>query len=98
MKALDALTGPLDRLPMFASDREIAEALVGKSAAGAWLTRLPTLEAKAGFPKVDAFHGGRPVPLVRLFYRNYLHLPDDMKGVPDGGEDEGAWKKSRRRA
>lgn len=98
MRSADALTGPLDRLPMFASDREIAVAIVGRKAAADFLARLPTLEKMPGFPKVDPVHGGRAVPLVRLFYRQYLRLPDDMKGLPDGEEDEAAWKRSRRRA
>ena len=89
----------LDRLPMFASDAELAEAIVGKKNARQWLLYLPALEAKAGFPKVDEIHGGRPVPLVRLFYINYLRMPGDMKGAPDGVDDEAAWnRKARERA
>jgi hypothetical protein len=90
---------PLDSLPLFASDQAIAEAIVGKKDAKKWLLdRLPTLESKIGFPKIDPVHGGRAVPLVRLFYQNYLRLPEDMKGPPDGEEDETAWNRSRRRA
>lgn len=93
-----AILSALDRLPMFAGDREIAEAIVGKKNAGQWLGKLPVLEAKLGFPKVDDFHGGRPVPLVRLFYINYLRLPADMKGAPGGEADPSAWnRKSRMR-
>ncbi len=90
---------PLDTLPVFATDQEIAIALVGKSNADQWRkTRLPALEKIPGFPKVDQMHGGRPVPLLKLFYDNYFHLPKSGKGVPDGEEDEGAWKRPRRRA
>ena len=89
---------PLDALPLFASDQAIAEAIVGKKDARKWISdRLPALEGK-GFPKVDPIHGGRPVPLVRLYYQNYLRLPADMAGAPSGVEDESAWKRSRRRA
>lgn len=89
---------PLDHLPLFASDDAIAEALVGKRAAAKWLRdKLPALETK-GFPGVDPIHGGRPVPLVRLYYQNYLRLPADLRGARDGDEDESAWKRSRRRA
>lgn len=91
----DDLSGPLDRLPLFASDEQLAEAIVGKKAARDWLKRLPTLEAKAGFPAPDPVHGGRPVALVRLFYRNYLHLPASGRGAPDGPEDESAWARRR---
>ena len=89
----------LDDLPLFASDRQIAEAVVGKDAAGKWLKeRLPRLAQLPGFPPIDPVHGGRPVDHVKLFYANYLNLPADGRGLPDGREQEGEWKRSRRRA
>lgn len=89
----------LDDLPMFASDEDIATALVGKDAASKWLReRLPVIQSKPGFPPIDDFHGGRPVPLVKRFYENYLGLPADGHGKPDGREDENAWRKPRHRA
>lgn len=89
---------PLDALPLFASDMDIAVAIVGKKDASKWIVdRLPALESKVGFPKIDPIHGGRAVPLVRLFYQNYLRLPKDGKGPADGVEDESAWTRSRRR-
>ncbi|QND51540.1 hypothetical protein HB779_06220 [Phyllobacterium sp. 628] len=82
---------PFSGLPLFASDAEIAEAIVGKKAAQRWLKeRLPTISGKPGFPKVDDFHGGRPVPLVRVFYETYLGITTGTSGLPDGGE--GVWK------
>jgi hypothetical protein len=93
------MPSPLDALPVFASDFDIAVALVGKKAAPDWIrSRLPAIEKVPGFPKVDALHGGRPVPLVKLFYENYLRLPASGSGLPDGDEDEGAWKRPRRKA
>jgi hypothetical protein len=98
-RALPAAPLRLDDLPMFASDRAIAEALVGRDAAEKWMVeRLPTLASKPGFPPIDPFHGGRPVPLVKLFYANYLRLPAGGAGAPDGPEDEASWTRSRRRA
>lgn len=89
----------LDDLPLFATDEAIAEAIVGKKAAPKWLAeRLPTLASKPGFPPIDPFHGGRPVPLVRRFYANYLGMPASGNGACDGKEDESAWRGSRRRA
>lgn len=89
----------LDSLPMFASDQEIAVALVGKKEASQWLkSRFPAIEKIPGFPKVDPAHGGRPVPLVKIFYENYLHVPKSGQGLPDGEEDESAWKRSKRKA
>ncbi|WP_244483916.1 hypothetical protein [Rhizobium sp. Root482] len=85
---------PFWRLPMFAKDLELAEAIVGKSEAAKWVKeRLPTLAVKPGFPPVDAFHGGRPVPLVRMFYQSYLGVATGMVGSPDG--EEGQWSRLR---
>lgn len=90
--------GPLDLLPLFASDLEIAEAIVGKKFAKEWVkTRLPTLAGKPGFPPVDDFHGGRPVPLVRRFYEHYLVLTGRGFEGPSGRAQEGEWKSSRSR-
>jgi len=89
----------LDDLPMFATDRQIAEAIVGKDKAEKWMReRLPTLASKPGFPPIDPFHEGRAVALVKLFYANFLNLPADGRGLPDDREREGEWKSSRRRA
>jgi hypothetical protein len=88
----------LAQLPLFASDEEIAVAIVGRSRAAKWAKeRLPTLASKPGFPPIDPFHGGRPVALVWLFYANYLNLPADGRGLPDGKGQEGEWKRLRRR-
>lgn len=93
------LSSLLDSLPLFATDKQIAEAIVGKANAAKWIReRLPALEKIPGFPKTDKFHGGRAVPLVKLFYANYLSLPSTGSGLPDGQEDEAAWTRPKRRA
>ncbi len=62
----------LDKLPLFATDLEIAVAVVGKQNASRWRRDvIPVLEHK-GFPRWDPLHQGRPVPLVRQFYALYL--------------------------
>jgi hypothetical protein len=87
---------PFAHLPLFASDLEIAMAIVGAKNAARWVRdKPPTLSKKPGFPAVDDFHGGRPVPLVRLFYNNYLGIRDGMTGVPGGKEAE--WSTLKRR-
>ncbi|MBZ9874528.1 hypothetical protein LB542_27200 [Mesorhizobium sp. BR1-1-9] len=64
----------LDRLPLFATDLEIAVAIVGKQHASHWKKMmLPALEAH-GFPRFDHAHFGRSVHLVKLFY-TALHVP-----------------------
>lgn len=62
----------LSSLPLFATDKQLAIALVGRGRADIWMKRtLPILEAR-GFPRIDALHEGRPVPLVKRYYDNYL--------------------------
>ncbi|ESZ52800.1 MULTISPECIES: hypothetical protein [unclassified Mesorhizobium] len=89
----------LDDLPMFASDEQIAEAIVGKDKAGKWMReRLPTLANKPGFPAIDEFHGGRPVALVQRFYENYLGTGSTTATAPPGKADASQWKtKTRQR-
>lgn len=90
---------PFKNLRMFASDHDIAIALVGKKATKDWLrNRFPAIEKAPGFSKVNPMHGGRPVPLVKLFYDTYLKVPASGRGMPDGEENEDAWKRSRRKA
>jgi hypothetical protein len=88
----------LDDLPLFATDRQIAEAIVGRDKAEKWMSeRLPTLAKRPGFPPIDAFHGGRPVPLVKRFYQSYLGIserPANDAVLADGREGE--WKPSKR--
>lgn len=50
----------LSTLPLFATDDELAIAIVGKKRASEWKRgALIVLDAR-GFPKFDALHGGRP--------------------------------------
>ena len=87
----------LDALPLFATDKEIAVAVVGRAEAAKWQRNvLPILEGRA-FPRVDALHGGRPVPLVKQYYQAYLALaePHVNTGAREK-EDEEAWSTSRR--
>lgn len=88
-----------DALPLFATDDEIARAIVGDARAKEWVkTRLPTLSKKPGFPPVDPFHNGRPTWLIRRFYEQYLGVagPSAKAGMPDGQEDASAWRTKKR--
>ncbi|MES0168182.1 hypothetical protein NKJ87_19705 [Mesorhizobium sp. M0027] len=89
----------LDDLPMFATDRQIAEAIVGRDNAEQWMReRLPTLAGKPGFPAIDDFHGGRPVALVARFYERYLGTASSSTTALPGKADASQWKtKSRSR-
>jgi hypothetical protein len=82
----------LDRLPLFATDLEIATAIVGKQNASRWKRDvIPALEHK-GFPRWDPLHEGRPVPHVKQFYALYLGITAGFTMAPPDGEDRvGMW-------
>ncbi|MBX5279156.1 hypothetical protein HJB90_30005 [Rhizobium sp. NLR10a] len=93
---MTVLPNPFDRLPLFATDRELAVAIVGKERAAMWIRAvIPQLERK-GFPRVDPLHDGRPVPLVNLFYDGYFGITAGFNAAaPDGEERLGLWKRPR---
>lgn len=96
MKSAD-LPVTLTDLPLFATDEQLAEAIVGKRAAAEWVRdKLPTLASKPGFPPIDEFHGGRPVKLVIRFYDGYLGT-GVQPTAPRGVEDISAWKAASKR-
>jgi len=82
---------------MFATDKEIALAIVGKERAQMWIKAVvPQLERK-GFPRIDPLHDGRPVPLVRKFYEGYMGIAAGFNAaVPDGQENLGIWNREKR--
>lgn len=88
---------PFGHLPMFATDLQLAVAIVGKARSAMWVKSvIPQLERK-GFPRIDALHDGRPVPLVKKFYDGYFGITAGFAAAsPDGEERLGQWKKSRR--
>jgi hypothetical protein len=87
----------LDRLPLFATDLEIAVAIVGKQHASHWKRHiLPELE-REGFPRYDRLHEGRPVPLVKQFYALYFGITAGIPlAKPDGEERLGQWSRKRK--
>lgn len=88
----------LSKLPLFATDREIAIAIVGKERAAMWTkVVIPQLERK-GFPCIDPLHDGRPVPLVMRFYQGYFGITAWVRAAaPDGEERLGTWKGNGRK-
>lgn len=86
----------LDKLPLFATDLEIAVAIVGKQNASRWKRDvIPVLERK-GFPRWDPLHQGRPVPHVRQFYALYLGITAGFTMAPPDGEER-VWIPNRER-
>lgn len=86
----------LDALPMFATDQQIATAIVGGKRAAYWRTAvLPVLE-RQGFPVEDPLHMARAVPLVRKFYEGYFGITAGfVMAKPDGKEK--TWQPKRQR-
>ncbi|MDX0777379.1 hypothetical protein GOD44_23480 [Sinorhizobium medicae] len=88
---------PLSQLPLFATDQQLAVAIVGRDRASMWVKSvIPQLERK-GFPRIDPLHDGRSVPLVRRFYDGYFGIMEGFNvAAPDGKEDLSVWKRSKR--
>ena len=88
----------LDALPLFATDKEIAIAIVGKTSASYWLTAiLPALERK-GFPRKDPAHKARAVPLVKKFYEGYFGITAGFAMSQPSGEEKIWVPKKQRKA
>lgn len=88
---------PFAKLPLFATDDEIAIPIVGKSRAADWKRgTLRVLEA-SGFPLIDALHGGRPVPLIKKYYDHYLGVDRSyiQRSQEDGKEDLSIWTRRK---
>ncbi|WP_419952503.1 hypothetical protein [Methylobacterium sp.] len=85
-----------DQLPLFASDREIAEAVVGRDIEKVerLLLSMPKLEA-CGFPKRTP--DGRYTPAVRDFYdRVHRARPSETATVPRQPQEDGHWKPEKK--
>ncbi|TIP03865.1 MAG: hypothetical protein E5X72_14275 [Mesorhizobium sp.] len=87
----------LNKLPLFATDLEIAVAIVGKKYAPLWKRdALPVLERR-GFPRWDPLHQGRPVPHVKQFYALYLGITAGFVMAPPPDGKEKVWVPTRER-
>lgn len=82
---------PLDRLPLFATDAELAGAILGPRR-GDWSAIAALLETR-GLPRVNSLMGGRYVPAVRQFFdADNGILQKVLPSHPDGVENLAAWK------
>jgi hypothetical protein len=86
----------LDALPLFATDAELAKAILGKRAKE-WPRVVALYEAK-GLPPINTLMCGRFVPAVLKFFD---HLEGVTNSAPvascDGKEDALAWNKRKTR-
>lgn len=89
-------TVALETLPLFADDKAIGAALLGRQRAREWCQLAALLEAR-GLPKIDKLMGGRYVPAVKAFFdrENGIGVAEILS--PDGVEDLGAWKRKQKR-
>ena len=78
-----------DDLPFFATDAELAIALLGRKRASQWRDLAPLYESK-GLPKIDSLTGGRCTPAVKRFFEEQngvglhpLRAPDGQEGEPE---------------
>ncbi|GJD49592.1 hypothetical protein OPKNFCMD_2324 [Methylobacterium crusticola] len=86
----------LASLPEFASDADIAVALVGKQRAPAAEALFATLEA-SGFPHVDPRFNARYVPAVRRFFEVEYGLAAPLDPPSGDGEVPALRVRARRR-
>jgi hypothetical protein len=87
-----------DQLPLFASDQEIGEAVLGPGKAKEFIAAIPLWERR-GFPGVDALAGGlRYVPAIKAFFDQEYKLQDgNVASAPHAPAELGAWKGKRHR-
>ena len=86
-------------LPLFASERDIANALMGPGRYSTWRAIAPLLERR-GLPTIDGLMGGRYTPAIRAFFdREYgIHGQAAMCHRPvDGPERLGSYQGRARR-
>jgi hypothetical protein len=85
----------LDQLPAFASEDELAAALMGTGKTTAFRAIVPLLERR-GFPTIDGLMGGRYVPAVKAFFdREYDVRGASQVSAPHAPAELGTWKKQR---
>ena len=90
--------GPLDQLPFYATDDQLARAIVGIGRVKEW-KQFVALYEHQGFPKVHFLLGGRYIPAVKKF----LDLHEGVSDLPnvwparDGKEDLSVWNTRRQR-
>lgn len=86
----------IDRLPLFASDEDIGEAVLGVKRKGEFPALAASLE-RYGMPKVNPTTGWRYVPAVRAFLDHMSGLAKEPPQAVDGRENPDAWTNQRRK-
>lgn len=94
----------LDQLPLFADEKSLSEAIMGRGRYAEWRAIVPLLEHR-GLPKIDALMGGRYWPAVKAFFdREYkihgeyqIREPHRPATFGDGWKLRNARKAAKRR-
>jgi hypothetical protein len=86
---------PLSELPIFASDMEIAVAVVGPERAGDYVRNIIPVLERHGFPPFCPLHKGRNTLLVKTFYGPQAASDVGARVIRQDGQ-MGPWKRSRR--
>lgn len=84
-------------LPLFASDEQIGEAVLGRERRCEF-RGFATLCERQGMPKVNEFWGGRYVPAVKAFLDADNGLRDHAPTAPNGMEGTWPTTKAERKA
>ena len=83
-------------LPLFASDRDLARALLGPKGAKEWPIVVHGLE-RLGLPPVDRLMGGRYTPAVKSFLDRIYNPSATVAAAPPGAEKLVPWNETRKR-
>lgn len=83
-------------LPLFASDKELADALLGKNCVQAFGALVKRMEPE-GFPQIDPDMGGRYTPAVKAFFDHRYRLLAMPPAAPPGIEGDIQWNRQRGR-
>ena len=86
-RAVRTATLTWERLPLFATDEEIGEAVLG-AGRRAEFKGLAVLLERQGMPKISPLLGGRYVPAVKQFFDSLNGLSKSASAAPDGTEGE----------
>jgi hypothetical protein len=88
-------SGPLDLLPLFATDEQIARAVLGIGHEAIWKKYMAVYE-REGFPKPDAILNRRYTPAVKAWLDARAGLGEGPKpAMVDGKENLAAWNDRR---
>jgi hypothetical protein len=86
----------IEQLPLFADEKSLSEAVLGRGKYTHWRAVVSLLERR-GFPTIDGLMGGRYWPAVKAFFdREYGVHGAAQVSAPHKPAELGAWKRERK--